>query len=184
VYAEWLTEHGAEVVALDVSPKMVQLAKERLGGKAHVLQADFDQPLSFLASGSFDLVLSALALDYIKWWDHVFREFYRLLRQPGHLVFSIGHPLADFLLCPGGNYFETELFHWVWKGFGIPVRMPSYRRPLSAVIDPLLGAGFVLQRILEPTPTEQFRQEAPEDYEKLTRQPGFLCLRAAKEEPF
>jgi SAM-dependent methyltransferase len=183
VYAEWLAEHGAEVVALDVSPKMVQLAKERLGTKAHVLQADFDQPLGFLASASFDLVLSALALDYIKDWGHTFREFYRLLRQPGHLVFSIGHPLADFLLRPGGNYFETELFHWVWSGFGMPVRMPSYRRPLSAVIDPLLDAGFVLQRILEPTPTEQFRQEEPEDYERLTRQPGFLCLRATRLKP-
>lgn len=183
VYAEWLAEHGAEVVALDVSPKMVHLAKLRLGAKAHVLRADFGRPLGFLASASFDLVLSALALDYIKAWDDVFREFYRLLRQPGHLVFSIGHPLADFLLHPGGNYFETELVHWLWSGFGMPVSMPSYRRPLSAVIDPLLRAGFALERILEPTPTEQFRQEEPEDYEKLSRHPGFLCLRATKGAP-
>ena len=180
VYAEWLAEHGADVVALDVSPKMVQLAKERLGAKARVLQADLGQPLDLLADASFDLVLSALALDYIRDWTRVFREFYRLLRQPGHLVFSVGHPLADFLLHPNGNYFEAELVHWVWKGFGIPVRMPSYRRPLSAVVNPLLQAGFVLERILEPTPTEQFRQKDPEEYEKLSRQPGFMCLRAAK----
>jgi SAM-dependent methyltransferase len=167
-------------VALDVSPKMVQLAKERLGPKAHVLQADLAQPLDFLTNSSFDLVLSALALDYIKDWNRVFREFYRLLRQPGHLVFSGGHPLADILLHPGGNYFEAELVHWVWKGFGIPVRMPSYRRPLSAVVNPLLQAGFVLECILEPTPTEQFRQKDPEEYEKLSRQPGFMCVRAAK----
>ena len=180
MYAEWLAEHGADVVALDVSPKMVQLAKDRLGAKGRVFQADLGQPLDLLTDASFDLVLSALALDYIKDWSQVFREFYRLLRQPGYLVFSVGHPLADFLLHPNGNYFEAELFHWVWKGFGIPVRMPSYHRPLSAVINPLLQAGFVLERILEPTPTEQFWQKDPEEYEKLSRQPGFLCLRAAK----
>jgi SAM-dependent methyltransferase len=102
VYADWLAEHGAEVVALDVSPRMVQLAEQRLGAKARVLQSGFSQPLGFLASASFDVVLSALALDYIKDWGHAFREDCRLLR-----------------------------------------------------------AGFVLERILEPTPTEQSRQEEP-----------------------
>jgi 2-polyprenyl-3-methyl-5-hydroxy-6-metoxy-1,4-benzoquinol methylase len=29
-YADWLVEHGATVLALDVSPKMVQMAKRRL----------------------------------------------------------------------------------------------------------------------------------------------------------
>ncbi len=30
VYSEWLIEHGAEIVAVDASPKMVELAKQRL----------------------------------------------------------------------------------------------------------------------------------------------------------
>jgi hypothetical protein len=58
--------------------------------------------------------------------------------------------------------------------------MPSYRRPLAALLNPLVEAGFELDRVLEPTPTERFREEAPEDYEELSRQPGFLCVRAAK----
>lgn len=181
VYAEWLAEHGAEVVAFDVSKKMIQLAKERLGTKATILQADLDQPLDFLADFSFDIVLSALALDYIRDWDKVFREFYRVLRQPGHLVFSVSHPFAEFMLHGTGNYFKTELVDYEWTGFGIPVRMPYYRRPLGALINQLLEAGFVLERILEPTPTEQFKQEKPQDYEELSRRPGFLCMRAVKQ---
>lgn len=180
VYAEWLAEHGAEVVALDASPKMVRLARERLGSKARVLQADFGQPLGFFPDGSFDLVLSALALDYVEDWTQVFCEFYRLLRCPGHLIFSAGHPFADFMLNPEGNYFDVELVHWVWKGFGAPVTVPAYRRPLGAFINPLLQAGFLIERILEPLPTEHFRQQDPQEYEKLCRQPGFLCVRAAK----
>jgi len=177
VYAEWLVNHGADVLALDVSPKMVQLAKDRLGGRAEILQADLDQPLDFLEDDSFDVVLSALALDYVRDLGCTFKAFYRVLRCPGHLVFSIGHPFAEFILHPTGSYFETELVDYEWTGFGTPIRMPSYRRPLGALINPLLEAGFILERVLEPVPTERFREEAPEDYETLSRQPGFLCVR-------
>jgi hypothetical protein len=51
---------------------------------------------------------------------------------------------------------------------------------LSAALNPLLEAGFVLERILEPIPTEQFKQADPKGYEQLSRQPGFLCIGAAK----
>ena len=78
------------------------------------------------------------------------------------------------------NYFAAERVEYEWTGFGEAVSVPSYRRPLSEVINPLIGAGFVLQRVLEPIPTEEFRQAAPEDYEELSRSPGFLCVRAAK----
>jgi len=181
VYAEWLADHGAEVVAFDVSPKMVRLAKQRLGTKAHVLQADLDQPLDFLEDDSFDIVLSALALDYIEDWNKVFKEFYRVLRQGGHLVFSTGHPFAEFLLHGTESYFRTETVDYEWTGFGMPVRVPYYRRPLNALVNPLLEAGFILERLLEPTPTEQFREKEPQEYEELSKRPGFLCVRARKE---
>ncbi|MFQ5811951.1 MAG: class I SAM-dependent methyltransferase [Anaerolineae bacterium] len=181
VYAEWLADHGAEVVAFDVSPKMVRLAKQRLGTKAQILQADLGQPLDFLEDASFNVVLSALALDYVRDWDKVFGEFYRVLHQGGHLVFSVGHPFADFLLHGTENYFQTEPVDYEWTGFGTPLRVPSYRHPLNALVNPLLEAGFVLERLLEPRPTEQFRQEAPQEYEELSRQPGFLCVRARKQ---
>lgn len=180
VYAEWLADKGAGVVAFDVSKKMVRLAKERLGAKARVLRADLGQPLDFLGAETFDLVLSALALDYVRDWEAVFAEFYRVLRRGGHLVFSAGHPFADFMIFGEGNYFRTEAVDLEFTGFGRPVRVPSYRRPLGAVIEPLLEAGFVLERLLEPTPTQQFERADPENYEKLSRMPGFLCVRAAK----
>jgi SAM-dependent methyltransferase len=178
VYTEWLLEHGADVVAFDASPAMVRAARKRIGARARVFRADLAKPLD-LADGSFDLVLSALALDYVLDWGAVFSEFYRVLRRPGHLVFSAGHPFADFSRSDG-SYFDTELMEFTWTGFGIPVRVPAYRRPLSAMVSPLLEAGFVLEALLEPRPTEAFRQPDPEGYEKLSRQPGFLCVRAAK----
>jgi hypothetical protein len=60
------------------------------------------------------------------------------------------------------------------------VQVPTFRRPLNAIITPLLEAGFTLERLLEPLPTEAFQQADPKGYAKLMRRPIFLCLRARK----
>lgn len=88
--------------------------------------------------------------------------------------------MADYVLHSSGNYFDVELLDLEWTGFGAPIRVPSYRRPLSAMLNPLIEAGFTLERVLEPIPRERFKEEAPKHYEVLSRRPGFLCIRAAK----
>src|SRR5437588_5896728 len=65
-YAAWLVKQGAEVVGFDASPRMVRLAEQRLQGRAHIVQAALGQPLDFLETASFDLLNSALVLDYGK----------------------------------------------------------------------------------------------------------------------
>ena|SRR5687767_7191032 len=181
VYSEWLSARGAEVVSVDASPKMVELARRRLGAAADVRLADLSRPLTFLDGSSFDLVLSPLVLDYVEDWRATFAEFYRVLRPGGHMVFSAAHPLFDYLYFKSDVYFGTELVGVEWRGFeGVRVRMPSFRRPLGEMLNPLLEAGFRLERVLEPKPTEEFKRADPEDYEELSRKPCFLCVRARK----
>lgn len=182
IYAEWLLDRGAHVVACDVTPAFVEITKRRVGDRAEVRLADLEEPLDFAADASFDLVLCPLVLDYIEDWAPVFGEFYRVLRSGGLLVFSCGHPASDFYKWwHEGNYFHTELFEMTWRGFGAPfVQVRAYRRPLGAVLNPLAAAGFTLDAILEPQPTAEFKEAEPEHYDELMREPGFLCLRARK----
>ena len=181
VYSEWLIEHGAEVVAVDASPKMVKLAKQRLGKKADVRQANLAEPLPSLESSSFDLVVSPLVLDYIQDWRSTFAEVYRVLRPSGHFVFSVTHPLFDYIYFKSNNYFETELVSVEWRGFeSVRVHMPSFRRPLSEALNPLIEVGFFLERIIEPKPTEEFKNADPKHFEELSRQPCFICIRVGK----
>jgi SAM-dependent methyltransferase len=161
---------------------MVELARLRLGSNASILLADLGRSLDFLPPASFDLVLSALTLDYVRDWAALFREFFRVLRAGGHLVFSVGHPSDEFYdHHPQGNYFDVEQVDYEWRGFGPVVRVPYYRRPLGAMVDALVDADFILERLLEPRPVPQFREQDPVDYEKLMRRPGFLCFRARKD---
>jgi SAM-dependent methyltransferase len=183
-YAAWLADRGAEVVGIDVCPRMVELAQMRLAGRGSFLVADLGRTLDFLPAASFDLVLSALAMDYVRDWDTALGEFFRVLRGSGHLVFSVEHPADVFYEHhPHGNYFAVERVEYEWRGYSPAVRMPSYRRPLMAMLDPLLRAGFILERLLEPRPVPQFKEHDPRHYDKLMRQPGFLCFRACKASP-
>jgi SAM-dependent methyltransferase len=181
VYSEWLIARGAEVVGIDASPKMIELARQRLGETADIRHANLGKPLSFLESESFDIVLSPLTMEYVKDWHSTFREFHRVLKPGGYFVLSVTHPFFDYSYFNSSNYFETDLVRSVWRGFEtVKVNMPSYRRSLEATFNPLMDAGFRLEKILEPRPTEEFKRADPEDYEELLQTPCFLCIRARK----
>jgi hypothetical protein len=49
--------------------------------------------------------------------------------------------------------------------------MPSFRRSPGATLNPIIEAGFNLERILEPRPTEDFKAADPKHYEELSNCP-------------
>jgi SAM-dependent methyltransferase len=180
VYSEWLVDQGAEVTAVDASPRMVEHAKKRLGDAVDVRLHDIREPLDILEDDSIDVVLSSLVMDYIEDWLPVCMEFHRILVREGVFLFSMGHPFAEYLWHRPEDYFATEKVEMWWRGFGVPDLMPSFRRPLQSVVDPLYESGFMIERILEPKPTLEFKESEPEDYERLSKQPGFMCVKSVK----
>lgn len=180
-YSEWLVNRNADVVAIDISNKMVQFTKQRLKNQGQVYQADLNEPLTFLNNSSFDIVISSLTLHYLRDWEDVLKEFHRILSPQGLLLFSTHHPFMDFQFFEKADYFATELIEDSWRSFGdTPVRVRFYRRPLSAMITALTSAGFVIKQIVEPRPTEECKQLYPQDYEKLSTKPWFLIILAQK----
>lgn len=189
-YAEALLECGADVVAFDVTPEFVDITQARVGDRATVLRADLLEPLDFAESASFDVVLCPLVLDYIEDLQPVFDEFLRVLKPDGVFIYSVGHPFSDWLYVQRlrddhtGSYFETEQFTATWDGFGDPKpQITSFRRPLEAHVNTLIQAGFILDHLLEAKPAPEMQQTDPQEFAKLSRDPGFIVFRARKPAP-
>ena len=179
-YTQWLVSKGAIVTALDFSPRMIQMTRKRVGDRAEIIQADLNRPIDFIADQSVDIIISSLTLHYLKDWTVVMREFHRILVQEGILVFSVHHPFMDFAVFKKENYFLTELLTDEWETPNGSVTVNFYRRPLSAIISFLFGAGFIIEQLQEPMPTEKFKEKQPEEYERLLKKPHFLFVRARK----
>lgn len=179
-YTKWLIDRGAKVTALDFSENMIDMTKKRVGDRAEVIRADLNNPLDFIEDKSVDIVLSSLALHYIKDWELVMSEFNRILKKDGQLIFSVHHPFMDFTAHNKENYFATELLEEHWRTQNGKVKVQFYRRPLSKIISSVIDSGFIIEKLLEPMPTEEFRITRPDIYEILTKHPQFLFIRARK----
>ena len=178
LYTQELIARGAVVTAFDASPVMVDLARTRIADQAQVDRAVLGQPLPY-ADDTFDLIVCALAIHYAADRAAAFTEFYRALRPGGALVISTQHPTTDWLR-KGGSYFDVKLETDLWRTQTGDQPVRFWREPLSALCGAATGAGFLIEKVIEPLPADTMRGLYPEDYQKLTTEPGFLILRLVK----
>jgi SAM-dependent methyltransferase len=180
-YAEILMSKGAIVTGFDLSPKMIELAIERNKNQGVFFVHDLSMPFEMLETASFDIVLCALALHYVQDWTLTIKEFHRVLKPNGILVISIEHPFFEFNYFKSSHYFEVEHVNCIWKGFGKPIEVNSFRRPLSECLSPLTNNGFYIDKLVEPKPTKEFEHLDPKHFKELNEFPAFMCIRAVKK---
>ena len=183
IYTKWLAKQGAKVLALDYSPRLVELARERVGdSKVSFRVADLADGLGFMEDGECDLFLSVLVLDYVLDWPALFKEVYRVLSQKGHFLSSFRHPCFRGEGVGTPSYPEIQQVYTSWEdGFGRKVRMPSFRRSLTSAFEAITGAGFLIDRVVEAFPDTALQSKDPELYDLVLGKPPFLCIRAIKQ---
>jgi SAM-dependent methyltransferase len=176
--SEVFVERGASVVGVDLNPRLIDRARERLGSRAEFHVADIASPMPFLETRSFDVVAASLVLHYLADWALPLREFARILRPGGALLISTHHPTQDVMIAtPPAPYFETVLLTDTWQKGGREFQVRFYHRPISAIVDALADAGFLIERIPEPVPdASAFSDRA--FYERMRRGPWYLFIRA------
>jgi SAM-dependent methyltransferase len=142
-----------------------------------VIQADITDLRHTVEDETSDVVLSSLVLHYVGDLLAVFSEWARVLRPSCLLVFSTHHPIHQAtILDPGYLHAEIIQEEWGWLG----EKMRYYRRPLRDLTEPLANAGFVIERICEPSPSEALKISDPEEFDQLCRVPAFIFVRARK----
>ena len=178
-YLQVFLDAGANrVVGVDASSEMLELARKRVSDRGELHVADPESLQEFAPRASFDIVACPLVLHYIESWGPVLATLSLLLRPGGALVFSVGHPMADFEHSSSGNYFETERIEEYWPSYDVV--MPSFRRPLGAIFSALRSAGFVVEEVVEPLPVAELKSNNAKLYDRLSKAPHFLSVRAIR----
>jgi SAM-dependent methyltransferase len=174
--AQWLLEQGADVVAVDLSPKMVEEAERRCAGRGRFLVADLAEPLP-LEPGSLDGITCSLTLHYIEDWSVPLRSFAAALRPGGWAVISLDHPFGPPMRNQRGGYFDTELVSDTWRKADVEVTQQFWRRPLAAVLGAFADAGFRVDRVAEPQPSAEALRLFPDDLARVVGVPSFIVYR-------
>jgi SAM-dependent methyltransferase len=183
------TEGAAEVVGVDVSERMLALARaDRAHPHVRYQRAAIEELA--LPAASFDLVVSSLAFHYVDDYAGLVGRIAGWLALGGVLVYSTEHPIFTARL-PGDG--------WVLEGEGRRVRwglddyadegarqehwfvagVRKVHRTLSTLINALVDAGLEVERVVEPVPTEHWLRTHP-DARDERRRPMFLLVRARK----
>jgi 2-polyprenyl-3-methyl-5-hydroxy-6-metoxy-1,4-benzoquinol methylase len=171
LFSRRLAELEAEVVAIDVSDRLVALAGAR---NAHaridyrVVDATDEEALLALGEGRFDAAVSTMVLMDMPTLEPLARALVRLLKPNGRFVFASAHPcfnttgisLAAEMEDQEGNlviHRSIKVRRYLdlrpAKGAalaGQPVPQYYFDRPFHALLGPFFAAGLAMNALVEP----------------------------------
>ena len=174
-HAEELLRRGADVVGLDTSASLLDIARRRLGADVELHHGDLAEPLPF-EDGSFDLVLASLVLHYLEHWEPTLGELARVLRPGGRIVVSTHHPFMDHAASGAEDYFATYLITEQWTMGDVVADVRFWHRPLRAMLGSIAAAGLDVVTIAEPDPDATLQADDPEAFRTLSTSPQFLLF--------
>lgn len=188
--ARWCMDRGAaRVVGVDLSARMLQLARERTAdaGISYV-RAGLEQ-IAFRPA-SFDLVTSSFALHYVQDYSAVMRSVEAWLRPGGTLVYSVEHPVCTAQVARQGwvaDHVGRRLF-WALDDYADEGQrqqrwfvdgVVKFHRTVASLVNGLTAAGLVIQQLAEPVPIPEAIRERP-DLVDDRRRPAVLVAKARK----
>jgi len=138
--SEWLAAEARELVALDFSPGMLDVARRRVRA-AHVRFVERDITHAWpVEAGSMDVVVGNLVLEHVCDLGPIYAEAARVLRPGGELFLCELHPYRQ--LRGGQAHFEDDETNET-----VPVT--AFQHSVSEYVNGGLTAGFRLRALGE-----------------------------------
>ena len=180
---------AASVVGVDLSQRMLEEARARTDSpRVRYLRAAMED-VEF-PDGSFDVVLSSLALHYVESFEAVVQKVNRFLKPGGSFVFSAEHPVftacgpQDWLYDAEGKIVCFPVDNYYYEGrrtaHFLGEEVVKYHRTLTTYLNGLLTGGFELKSVVEPQPPQRLLDTVPGMRDEL-RRPMMLIVSAVKK---
>jgi ubiquinone/menaquinone biosynthesis C-methylase UbiE len=174
-----LARLGARMTAVDIAAVFIGHAiraeTEEPSSIDYMVASAIELPF---ADASFDFATGFMSFMDVPETDRLLAEAWRVLRPGAFLQFSISHPCFDpphrrnlrdargrTYAIEVGDYFQTregEIDEWLFTAAPPQVklglrkfRIPRFTRTLSQWLNLLIDAGFLLERIEEPRPSDE-----------------------------
>ncbi len=178
------------ILAIDVSEMMLEKARAENNCESIRYQQMDMHDISQIEE-KFDIIISSLAFHYIFDFQNLFVDIYKLLNPKGVLVFSIEHPMftasknsQEWLRDNDGKLRAYVSDSYTIEGERVlewldrPV--PKYHHKMETIINGLINAGFTVDAMHEPTPTQRMIKDNPKMIREIHR-PIYLIIRAIKD---
>lgn len=187
LYAKTLLNKGAKIKGIDISEKMIKIAKKE-APKAEFKQGDSEN-LPY-KNNEFDIVVASLVLGHIKSWDKTLEEIKRVLKKRGIFVFSIHNPVTEkstkkkwffkkFRIIK--NYFEEDAIIRKYKGGDKnKIEAIHYHKTYTTVIRNLLKHNFEIIDYEDCKPNPKLNKQYPKLYKKTCNAPHFCVWKLKK----
>jgi len=180
-------EGAAGVLGVDVSEKMLERARrETPDSRVAYERADLESYEPPVAA--FDLAYSSLAFHYVADLAGLFGRVHTALKPGSSLVCSVEHPIMTaparqewFTDADGRATWPVNGYHDEgrrvsnWLAEGVVKR----HRTIGSYLDLLLGAGFLLDRLVEWAPSAE-QVAAEPGWAKERERPFFLLIAASR----
>ncbi|WP_462335804.1 class I SAM-dependent methyltransferase [Fusobacterium varium] len=186
---EFLKLGSLSVTGLDISTKMLEIAQtENSSSKIKYINKSMTHLCEL--TEKYDVVFSSLAVHYIEDFNKLVADIYNLLNKDGYFIFSQEHPLTTALLTQ--NYWtcndQNDKICYNLTTYSLEGKREvtwfvngviKYHRTMSSIINSLLKAGFTIEKMLEPMPSDEIIEKYP-SYKKYIHKPDFLLIKARK----
>lgn len=187
-HCEYAVQQGAQsVIGIDLSRRMLNEAITRRSHPRIEYRCAAIEELDF-ADGSFDIIISSLALHYVEDFTAVARNAFRMLSPGGTFIFSVEHPIftaegtQDWIYGEDGSIRHFPVDNYSFEGARKAVflgeTMVKYHRTLTTYLRTVLEAGFAIGDVCEPQPPAHLLH-VPGMMDEF-RRPMMLIIRAEK----
>lgn len=147
--ARVLAARGAKVTGIDLSPRLIEIARSKdPDGAIEYRAADLSQRLPEI-EGRFDAVASYLVLNDVVDYRGFTATIASALRPSGRLVLALNNPYGAVIREHVADYFDSGVvspYRWFWAN---GIKIYHYHRTLEDYLDALLGAGLRLVKLAD-----------------------------------